>query len=670
MRESVSRPHVIMTIALGPGVGNHVVSMGFFKAVQKLEKQAQFIAPFLPGKELATYEKEVSEKGLEPLLDKVYEQLNLCKGKGPIILEGICHELGHQSAAFINAAMAKAFRAHVVFISCPTLQQSGLLDYHMKLSYELYLRGSRANLLGVIINRWGFDGGSFRPDKQKPETLEKSDVLAVLPWEQDLFSFSVSALQKALEVKPFFDVGLEKEPISSFQYVFSGKGPFAPGKAGLVFLVSAKNKDAAGALLKECEARTCTPFVLVTDFTEQGFKQWLEPFKKVSHLMVTEKDEQVAIAAFSTLVLFPPLEEDEPRLLKKTEHLARFIDVSRLLGQWQKAQVNEDVSALTPTQFCYYLKEKAKRIKRRIALPESGDERVLKAALILKQEGMVEPVLIGEVDEINGRCKELGLEPFDKVDVLSQKEHVPELIEPLIELRKHKGMDKKKAVAMLESPVASAIMMLKMGQVDGVVAGAATSTADTIRPAFQLIKTKEKGGQVSSLFFICFDQRTVIFADCAVSVDPSSEELAEIAIKSAKTAELFGFDPKVALLSYSSLDSGKGVSVEKVQRALEIVKKSEPELKVDGPLQFDAAFDKTVAKIKAGDSLVAGKANVYIFPDLDAGNLAYKAATKPAGVLSIGPMLQGLNQPVNDLSRGASVEDIVYTALITAINCK
>ncbi|WP_441351522.1 phosphate acetyltransferase [Thiolapillus sp.] len=240
-------------------------------------------------------------------------------------------------------------------------------------------------------------------------------------------------------------------------------------------------------------------------------------------------------------------------------------------------------------------------------------------------------------------------------------------ISPMVALRRHKGLTSQMAEAQLEDNVVLGTMMLAADEVDGLVSGAVHTTANTVRPALQLIKTAPGARLVSSVFFMCLPDQVVVYGDCAINPDPDAEALADIAIQSADSASLFGIEPRVAMLSYSTGDSGKGADVEKVREATRLVREQRPDILVDGPLQYDAAANRDVAKTKAPHSKVAGRATVFVFPDLNTGNTTYKAVQRSAGVISIGPMLQGLKKPVNDLSRGALVDDIVYTIAITAL---
>lgn len=317
------------------------------------------------------------------------------------------------------------------------------------------------------------------------------------------------------------------------------------------------------------------------------------------------------------------------------------------------------------------LAKRAAANKKRIVLPESEDERVLKAAAQVLSQGSADIVLLGEEAQILADAQRLGIDLSGAQFVsLSDGERIERYAAKLAELRAAKGMTLEKARETLQDVSFFGTMMIVLGEADGMVSGAAHTTAHTIRPALQVIKTKPGTKLVSGAFIMVFDDHYSIFADCAVTINPSAEELADIAKTSAQTAAQFGLDPKVALLSYSTMDSGTGPQVDKVKEAVALARAAAPELALDGPLQFDAAVDATVAAKKAPESAVAGSANVFVFPDLGAGNITYKAVQRLTGCLAIGPVLQGLNAPVNDLSRGALVEDIVNTVVITALQAQ
>jgi phosphate acetyltransferase len=326
---------------------------------------------------------------------------------------------------------------------------------------------------------------------------------------------------------------------------------------------------------------------------------------------------------------------------------------------------------ITPLMFEYQLIHRAKAQRKHIVLPEGTDERILRAAEILTLRDVADLTLLGDPDKIKRRAGELGLK-LDGVQIIDPvtSPKRDEYAAVYHQLRKHKGISEQMAHDALEDVSYFGTLMVYTGEADGMVSGAAHTTQHTIRPAFETIKTKPDTKLVSSVFFMCLPDRVLVYGDCAVNPNPDAEELADIAITSAGTAAAFGIEPRVAMLSYSTGASGKGEDVDRVRDAVRIARERRPDLKLEGPIQYDAAVDASVARSKMPESEVAGHATVFIFPDLNTGNNTYKAVQRSAGAVAIGPVLQGLNKPVNDLSRGCTVTDIVNTVTITAIQAQ
>ena len=318
------------------------------------------------------------------------------------------------------------------------------------------------------------------------------------------------------------------------------------------------------------------------------------------------------------------------------------------------------------------LLSRARALKRAVVLPESDDERVLKAASKVLEIDGAKIILLGKKDEILARAGSLDLSKAQFIDI-STSEYFDDFASTLFELRKAKGMSKDEAKELISRPEYFGTMLVYKGIAHAMVSGAKTTTADTIRPALQFVKMKDGISTVSGAYVMVLEgqseknERVWFFADCAITPRPSVQQLAGFALSTAKTAKSFGYEPKVAFLSYSTGDSAKGEMIDFVKEALEIAQKAAPDIAMDGPMQFDAAVDSKVAKSKMPNSKVAGQANVFIFPDLNCGNITYKAVQRSANALAIGPILQGLKKPVNDLSRGCSVDDIVNTVLISAL---
>lgn len=361
--------------------------------------------------------------------------------------------------------------------------------------------------------------------------------------------------------------------------------------------------------------------------------------------------------------------DNQAKIDLSLELFEEFVDTEALEAQMSSVKTR----GITPRMFIYNLTERARANKKHIVLPEGDDERILKAAEVLLNRDIVDLTLLGDPDKVRGQIQQLGLNlPVDRVPIIEPQRspRFQKYAQTLVKLREHKGMNLDAAKDRMCDVSYFGTMMVFLGDADGMVSGAAHTTLHTIRPALQFVKTKPGFSVVSSVFFMCLDDEVLVYGDCAVNPNPSAEQLAEIAISSADTAEAFGIEPRVALLSYSSGESGVGEDVEKVRQATRLARDRRPDLKLEGPIQYDAAVDLSVAAKKMPGSEVAGRATVFIFPDLNTGNNTYKAVQRETGAIAIGPVLQGLNKPVNDLSRGCTVEDIINTVSITAIQAQ
>ena len=356
--------------------------------------------------------------------------------------------------------------------------------------------------------------------------------------------------------------------------------------------------------------------------------------------------------------------------------------ISQNLGGRNFALINEnfnfkefenfkDYDFTTVHRFKFELDKKARQDKKIVVLPESDDERILRASDILLKNGAVKLILLGDENEVKQKASSLNLN-LNGAEIINPKNSKfnDEFATSLYEARKAKGMTLEEAKNLVKDRTYFGTLLVYNKKADAMVSGASTTTAETIRPALQFVKTKEGVSSVSGMFFMGLEDKILAFADCAVNPNPTSQQLAETAYISAQTAKSFGLEPRIAMLSYSSGDSGKGESVDLVNEALKIAKENYPELQIDGPMQFDCAYDAKTGAKKMPNSKIAGKATVYIFPDLDAANICYKAVQRTANALAIGPILQGLKKPVNDLSRGCLVDDIVDTVILSAIQAQ
>ncbi|EPR39880.1 phosphate acetyltransferase [Desulfovibrio sp. X2] len=359
--------------------------------------------------------------------------------------------------------------------------------------------------------------------------------------------------------------------------------------------------------------------------------------------------------------------EDQKKIATALGSFEEHVDTRELRDRLEAKRSTK----VTPIMFEYSLIEKAKADKRHIVLPEGSSDRILQAADILLRRGIVDLTILGDVDKVVDRAGQMGLS-LDTAQIIDPVNSAmyEEYWNTFLEMRKTKGVTPELARDTMADPTYFGTMMVQLGAADGMVSGSITTTAQTIRPALQIIKTKPGISLVSSVFLMCMPDRVLVFGDCAVNPNPTAPQLAEIAVASAETAVQFGVEPRVAMLSYSTGESGSGQDVDKVREAVALAKKMAPNMALEGPLQYDAAYDPEVARTKMPGNPVAGKATVFIFPDLNTGNNTYKAVQRAANAIAVGPVLQGLRKPVNDLSRGCTVPDIVNTVAITAIQAQ
>ena len=440
---------------------------------------------------------------------------------------------------------------------------------------------------------------------------------------------------------------------------------------GTLFIAPADRLDALAALsltLISGSFPKISGILLTGNFNlSDEFMRLLNGLKKLPITILKVNMDTYSAAMQIDKIRSMLMPENEQRIATALGHFEKYVNVSQLA---EKVTINRS-EAVSPLMFEYELFERARSKRKHIVLPEGLDERVLKATDILVKRNVVDITLLGNEEEIYKKAASLrvnlkGVNIIDPYD----NDLIPEYASAYYKFRKHKGITKATAADLMHDVSYLGTMMVFKGHADGMVSGAAHTTQHTIRPAFEFVKTKPGVSIVSGSFLMCMPDRVLVYADCAVNPNPKSEELADIAISTADTAIKFGIEPRIAMLSYSTGKSGKGTDVEKVRRATEIVREKRPDLLTEGPIQYDAAIDLAVAKQKMPDSEVAGKATIFIFPDLNTGNNTYKAVQRAANVVAIGPVLQGLNKPVNDLSRGCLVKDIVNTVVITAIQAQ
>lgn len=674
--------------------GKTLVSMGLADALHRHTGRVGYFRPIVPGDSVDedpmvqlmretfkigpeaaaggvtdAYARSMITSGAQ---DELYAELvvayeQLAANVDAVVIEGT--DLLNGDTGFereIDTDLALHFNAPVLAV----VSAQGLTAQEASNAVELTrsnLRDAGSELLSIVVNRANPELLDEMATTIKPGTNQRK--VYIIPELEELRYPTVGEVATALSLD--WVAGSEQldRDVSEVKAVSMEGGNFLQVlNDGALVIVSGDRSDAVLATL--AAART-------TDFPVPAgmiLTNGIEPNPMIQRLY--------ADAPFPVFVSF----SDTFTMARNVAAVPASLSAAQprktaaVLGAWNQHVDEEELlsrielarpTAMTPVRFLHQLTARASADRKRIVLPEGEDPRILRAAEILRRRGVCDLTLLGNVDEIQETASTLGVD-LAGIDLISPAESPDHeaYAQAYAEARAHRGVKIDFAREMMLEPTYFGTMMVQQGDVDGMVAGAAHTTAQTIRPALEFVKTKPGTKIVSSVFFMLLPDRALVYGDCAVNTDPNAEQLADIAAASAETAQQFGVDPRVAMLSYSTGESGAGAAVDKVREATRLVKAAHPDLKVDGPLQYDAAVSASVAASKMPESEVAGKASVFIFPDLNTGNNTYKAVQQSAGAVAVGPVLQGLNKPVNDLSRGTTVDDIVNTVAITAIQAQ
>ncbi len=531
------------------------------------------------------------------------------------------------------------------------------------------------NLVATIVNRLDLKNKEEVIDRLKGKVLSPDQLVYTIPEEKFLGNPTVGEIAKILNAQILYGKDQLNRHVHSFTVAAMQLRNFLKRiEHGTLIITPGDRADVIVACLSAVSSMSMPNIsgIMLTGglIPEEPVQKLIEGFTNMVPILSVKEDTfPTARIVDNVHAVISP--ENTQKITRALEVFEKNVNVEELGEKIIKAKI----SLVTPKMFEYELLQKARAHRQHIVLPEGEEERILRAAEILLRREVVDLTLLGNEERIRKQIIQLGLqlEGINIVD-LEKSPLFDDYVKTYYDLRKHKGITMEIAQDIMSDVGYFGTMMVHKGDADGLVSGAVHTTQATIRPAFEIIKTKPGFSIVSSVFFMCLKDRVLVYGDCAVNPDPNAQKLAEIAISSAQTARIFGIEPRVAMLSYSTGESGKGEEVEKVREATriakEMAKKFDPDLKIEGPIQYDAAIDPEVAKIKMPESEVAGRATVFIFPDLNTGNNTYKAVQRSANAVAIGPVLQGLNKPVNDLSRGCTVTDIVNTIAITAIQAQ
>ncbi len=611
----------------------------------------------------------------EELLEGIIGKYNALKDQYDFILcEGT--DFASSSAAFefdINGELSKNLGSPVLLVANAYQRSPEAIVHAIELALDS-LNEMGCQTIATIVNRLDQEEKDNLISQMREGGFTKEQLVYVIPDEEFLGKPTVGEIAKFMNAKVLYGEEQLNRHVFNFTVAAMQLRNFLTRiDYGAMIITPGDRSDVIVACLAIASSRTTETIsgLMLTGglYPEEPVWNLIRGFPRMVPIMAVEENTfPAALKANQIHAKISP--RDDEKISRALALFEQHVNVPELGEQ----VVTTKTGIVTPKMFEFELLQKAKARKQHIVLPEGEDERILKATDILLQREVVDITLLGDSQLIHEKISQLGLE-IPEVTIIEPEhsEDLDDYAQTYYELRKHKGMTIELARDTLCDVGYFGAMMVYKRQADGMVSGAVHSTGATILPALQIIKTKPGCSIVSSIFFMCLDN-VLVYGDCAVNTNPSAEQLAEIAISSSETAKTFGVEPIVAMLSYSSGESGKGADVDKVREATRIAKEiaaeRHPELLIEGPMQYDTAVDLETAKTKMPGSNVAGKATVFIFPDLNTGNNTYKAVQRSAGVVAIGPVLQGLKYPVNDLSRGCTIPDIVNTVVITAIQAQ
>ncbi|WP_302141593.1 phosphate acetyltransferase [Halomonas alkalicola] len=709
-------PQAILLVPTGEGAGLTSACLGLIQALDTIGLKAGFLKPLRqdelngPGPDRscalvnstlglrppapipqAEMERLLRQDRLDVLMEQVVELQEAALEAFPdgapelLVMEGLVPTRHASYAAQVNAQLAHALNARIILVGSGDLADPQALAEQLDMHARAFGGVGSARTLGCILMRMhnmpgGEDASGLAPGTAAPaleEALlaelrrhspalatERFHLIGMVPWAPALSAPRVLDVARALGARFLNEGEPERRVLSTSLCARSASNAlhiFKPG--GLVVASGDRDDVVLASALATMNGVPLAGVLLTNGFIPgDNMIEMCRPALKTGLPVIS-----VDTDSFTTAKNLGQMGNDIPiDDFERAERVANFV-AAHIDLQWLKDHLSRGYTRrLSPSAFRHQLVKLAQQADRRIILPEGSEPRTVEAAAICQRRGIARCVLLGRREEIMEVARQRGIELPEGLEIIDPDSIRARYVAPMVERRTGK-VNELTAEAQLQDNVVLGTMMLALDEVDGLVSGAIHTTANTVRPAFQLIKTAPGYEQVSSIFFMLLPEQVVVYGDCAVNPDPDAETLAEIALQSARSAQAFGIEPRVAMISYSTGESGSGADVEKVRQATRLARERAPELLIDGPLQYDAAAIESVGRQKAPDSPVAGRATVFVFPDLNTGNTTYKAVQRSARVVSVGPMLQGLNKPVNDLSRGALVDDIVYTIALTAI---
>lgn len=690
--------HVYFLVPISNRAGTTTVSLGLVRAFDKRGLRVGFCKPIgqmIPGAEgdrsthfvrattslrpsepisLDDAEKMVGAGQMDELMAVVMQEFHECsRGADVMVVEGLVSDADDSHIALLNAELIRTLGAEVLLIGNGASGINEHLCDQINLAARRFAGGDRNRVAGCILNHVQIAGDASQPsamdevhDAYRQLSPTMPPLIAAIPENKSLTWCRTVDIARHLNAEVLSAGAMNERRVQAIHLlartVPNMMHTFRPGS---ILVTPADRADVILATSMAALNEIPIAGLVLTGDTELDDRilKLCEPGIRTG-LPVLRVETNSYLTASQLNAMNPGVPADDlQRISEAMEFVSDFIGPD-WIEEGGKLEVER---RLSPAAFCFQLTKRARAANKRIILPEGAEPRTIHAAAICAKRRIARCVLLGNPQEIRRVAAAHEVQLPDSVEIINAQEVRARYVDPLVEMRKHKNLSHQMASDQIEDDIVLATMMLALGEVDGLVSGAVHSTAHTVRPALQLIKTKPGVKSVSSVFFMCLPDQVLVYGDCAIVQNPDAPTMAEIAIQSAESAQRFGIPPRVAMISYSTGTSGTGADVEKVREATKIAHQLRPDLCLDGPLQYDAATTLEVARTKAPGSPVAGRATVCIFPDLNTGNTTYKAVQRTANVLSIGPMLQGLRRPVNDLSRGASIDDIVYTIALTAV---
>ncbi|MDQ7988673.1 MAG: phosphate acetyltransferase [Candidatus Dactylopiibacterium sp.] len=602
----------------------------------------------------------ISEGQIDELLEDI---VSLCMGAAQgadvLVVEGLHTDPSFSYTTRLNADIARSLQAEMVLVA--EAQEEPLTAAEVRLTASQF-RAAGCRIAGAVLNKAESD---FDP-AAAAAALEEIPLWGVVRNNPDLLAPRTLDVARHLNAEIIVPGEISKRRVMETAVAARSAADMIDRLTPHTLIVCPGDRDDVMlATALAAAAGTQLSGLLLTHSTAINPNiQKLAAKAFDSGLPILRVDTDSYTTATNISRISPAVAADDfERMEQVLDGVAEALATEAILASVKLPSSTR----MSPPAFRYQLIQKARAASKRIVLPEGDEPRTIKAAVICEEKGIARCVLLGKPETIKAVAAAQGVTLPASLEIIDPDTIREKYVPPMVELRKSKGLTPGQANDQLQDTVVLGTMMLATGDVDGLVSGAVHTTANTVRPALQLIKTAPGSSIVSSVFFMLMPDQVLVYGDCAINPDPNAQELAEIALQSAASAAAFGVDPKVAMISYSTGTSGQGADVEKVKEATAIAREKAPELALDGPLQYDAASVVDVARSKAPESKVAGQATVFVFPDLNTGNTTYKAVQRSANVVSVGPMLQGLRKPVNDLSRGALVDDIVFTIALTAI---